>query len=140
MVELESVEYSFLPDFSLWTFLANLDWQDPWIIGLVSFHVFITLTTFSTRNNSNIQIVLFVVLLLLVYFSENLNEFAHNNWRSFARHEYFDEKGMFISIVFSIPLLLNCMILVALWLYQSSQLMIHLKKAQLKQMKKAKDK
>lgn len=140
MVELEPLEYSFLPDFSIWTFLKNLDWEDPWIIGLVGFHILITLTTFSTRNNSNIQIVVFVILLLLVYFSESLNHFAHNNWQSFARHEYFDEKGMFISIVFSIPILLNCMILVAMWLYQSSQLMIQLKKAQLRELQKEKDK
>uniref|UniRef100_A0A8D9BCK8 Transmembrane protein 18 n=1 Tax=Cacopsylla melanoneura TaxID=428564 RepID=A0A8D9BCK8_9HEMI len=139
-MELESIEYSFLPDFSLWTFLKSLDWEDPWIIGLVSFHILITLTTVTTRYNSNFQIVLFVVLLLLVYFSENLNEFAKLNWQSFARHEYFDEKGMFISIVFSIPLLLNCMMMVAIWLYQSSEVLVQLKKAQLKQLKKEKDK
>ncbi|KAL1446791.1 hypothetical protein WDU94_012263 [Cyamophila willieti] len=139
-MELESIEYSFLPDFSLWTFLKNLDWEDPWIIGLVSFHILITLTTVTTRYNSNFQIVLFVVLLLLVYFSENLNEFAKVNWQAFARHEYFDEKGMFISIVFSIPLLLNCMMMVAIWLYQSSEVLVQLKKAQLKQQKKEKDK
>nr|CAD7440604.1 unnamed protein product [Timema bartmani] len=53
--------------------------------------------------------------------------------RLFSRQQYFDSKGMFISLVFSVPILLNCMIMVANWLWQSSQLMINLKKAQLRQ-------
>lgn len=136
MVDPEAV----LPEFSFWTFFKSVDWRDPWIIGLLSFHALITMATFSCRNNNNLQIVVFVILLLLVYFSENLNELAHTHWRAFSRHQYFDEKGMFLSIVFSIPILLNCMIMVAFWLYQSGQLMIQLKTAELKQQKRAKDK
>jgi len=32
--------------------------------------------------------------------------------RSFSRHQYFDSKGMFISMVFSVPILLYCMVMV----------------------------
>nr|CAD7432132.1 unnamed protein product [Timema monikensis] len=73
------------------------------------------------------------VTVLLVYFSESINEMAASNWNLFSRQQYFDSKGMFISLVFSVPILLNCMIMVANWLWQSSQLMINLKKAQLRQ-------
>jgi len=41
---------------------------------------------------------------------------------------------MFISIVFSIPMLFNCMIMVANWLWQSSELLTQLKVAQMRQM------
>lgn len=48
----------------------------------------------------------------MVYFSESLNELAARHWSSFSRQQYFDSQGLFISVVFSVPLLLNCMILV----------------------------
>lgn len=117
----------------VWTFLQNIDWHDPWLVGLIFFHVVVTLMTLLTRNHGNFQVLLFFILLLLVYFSESINEIAANNWSFFSRQQYFDSQGMFISLVFSVPILLNCMIMVANWLWQSSQLMTKLKRAQLRQ-------
>ncbi|KAL0119747.1 hypothetical protein PUN28_007884 [Cardiocondyla obscurior] len=94
------------------------------------------MTTLMTRNHTNFQIILFLILLLLVYFSESINEVAATNWMVFSRQQYFDSQGLFMSIVFSVPILINCMILVASWLYQSSQLMMSLKRAQLRQQAK----
>lgn len=51
-------------------------------------------------------------IVLLVYFSESINELASENWRVFSRQQYFDSNGLFISVVFSIPILLNCMLMV----------------------------
>lgn len=120
-----------------------------------------------TRNYGNFQAVLFfvlcecntyfvtknrlvLILVLLVYFSESINEIASSNWHVFSRQQYFDSKGLFISIVFSMPILLNCMLMVVgmsslssccdyvwsvfqgSWLYQSTQLMKNLKRAQLR--------
>lgn len=48
----------------------------------------------------------------MVYFSEQLNAYAAHNWKVFSRQQYFDSKGLFISIVFSVPILLNCMLMV----------------------------
>nr|CAH7747018.1 unnamed protein product [Callosobruchus chinensis] len=93
-----------------------------------------------TRNYGNFQAVLFFCLLLLVYFSESINELASTNWKIFSRQQYFDSNGLFISVVFSIPILLNCILMVGSWLYQSTQLMTNLKIAQLKeQMRKEKE-
>ncbi|KAK0080162.1 hypothetical protein PV325_000367 [Microctonus aethiopoides] len=117
----------------IWPFLQSIDWRDPWLALLLTFHVAVTMTALMTRNHANFQILLFLVLLLLVYFSENINEVAASNWMVFSKQQYFDSKGLFISIVFSVPILMNCMIMVASWLYQSSQLMTSLKRAQLRQ-------
>lgn len=115
------------------TFVQSIDWLDPWLIGLIGFHVCITSTALLTRNCGNFQVFLFLVLLLLVYFSESINEYAAINWRIFSKQQYFDDKGLFISVVFSVPILLNCMLMVGSWLYQSTQLMTRIKTAQLHQ-------
>ncbi|XP_031786226.1 transmembrane protein 18 isoform X2 [Nasonia vitripennis] len=120
----------------VWPFLQSIDWRDPWLALLLTFHIAVTMTALMTRNHANFQILLFLVLLLLVYFSESINEVAATNWMVFSRQQYFDSKGLFISIVFSVPILMNCMIMVASWLYQSSQLMTSLKRAQLRQQAK----
>ncbi|XP_015509824.1 transmembrane protein 18 [Neodiprion pinetum] len=117
----------------VWPFLQSIEWRDPWLAILLTFHVAVTTTALMTRNHANFQILLFLILLLLVYFSESINEAAATNWMVFSRQQYFDSKGLFISIVFSIPILMNCMIMIASWLYQSSQLMTRLTRAQLRE-------
>ncbi|CAH2010493.1 unnamed protein product [Acanthoscelides obtectus] len=114
-------------------FLWNIDWRDPWLIGLIIFHISVFMMAILTRNYGNFQAVLFFCLLLLVYFSESINELAATNWKIFSRQQYFDSNGLFISVVFSIPILLNCILMVGSWLYQSTQLMTNLKIAQLKE-------
>ncbi|XP_066251264.1 transmembrane protein 18 [Euwallacea similis] len=122
------------------SFLASIDWKDPWLIGLFTFHLSIFMMALFTRNYGNFQALLFFILLLLVYFSENINTMASSHWKLFSRQQYFDSNGLFISVVFSMPILINCMLMVGNWLYQSTQLMTTLKTAQLKEkLKKEKD-
>ncbi|XP_030560088.1 transmembrane protein 18 [Drosophila novamexicana] len=117
----------------VWSFLLSIDWKDPWLIGLILLHVLTTSTALLTRNNTNFQVFLFLVLLSVVYFSESINEYAAQNWKTFSKQQYFDGNGLFISTVFSIPILLNCMLLIGTWLYNSTQMMATLKTAQLKE-------
>ncbi|XP_034477294.1 transmembrane protein 18 [Drosophila innubila] len=116
-----------------WTFILSIDWKDPWLIALILIHVLTTSTALLTRNNTNFQVFLFLVLLSVVYFSESINEYAALNWKTFSKQQYFDDNGLFISTVFSIPILLNCMLLIGTWLYNSTQMMATLKTAQLKE-------
>lgn len=132
------------------TYNFQIDWQDPWLIGLISFHVFTTFTALMTRNRINFQVLLFLTLrkynafhgsylyddliaVSMAYFSEPINEYAALNWKIFSKQQYFDSNGLFISTVFSMPILLNCMLLIGAWLYNSTQMMAELKSAQLQQ-------
>ncbi|XP_033846629.1 transmembrane protein 18 [Periophthalmus magnuspinnatus] len=117
---------------SIWTFLLSVQWSEPWLIGLVSFHFVCLFVTLVTCKFYKAQICHFLLMAGLVYSAEYLNELAAMNWRSFSNFQYFDSKGMFISLVFSIPLLMNTVIIVMVWVYRTFSTMTELKTLQLK--------
>ncbi|KAM6992114.1 transmembrane protein 18 [Tautogolabrus adspersus] len=125
-------EFSNLRITSIWTFLMSVQWSEPWLIGMLVFHVVCLFLTVVTCRYYKAQICLFVLMAGLVYSAEYLNEFAAMNWRSFSNFQYFDSKGMFISLVYSIPLLLNTVIIVVVWVYRTFSTMTELKTLQLK--------
>lgn len=122
------IEVNEITDFN--SYLQSIDITDPLIIGLLIFHVATLVTILFTRTFTNFQIFIFLALLSLVYFSESINEIAAQKWASFSRQQYFDSNGMFMSITVSMPVLLNCMLLIGLWLYESTQTMSRLKSVQ----------
>ncbi|KAK9531543.1 hypothetical protein VZT92_010962 [Zoarces viviparus] len=125
-------EFSNLRITSIWTFLMSVQWSEPWLIGLLVFHVVCLFLTVVTCRYYRAQIWHFLLMVGLVYSAEYLNELAAMNWRSFSNFQYFDSKGMFISLVYSIPLLLNTVIIVMVWVYRTFYTMTELKTLQLK--------
>ncbi|XP_013867015.1 transmembrane protein 18 [Austrofundulus limnaeus] len=117
---------------SIWTFLMSVQWSEPWLIGLLVFHGVCLFLTLITCRFYRAQICHFLLIAGLVYSAEYLNELAALNWRSFSEFQYFDSKGMFISLVYSIPLLLNAVVIVMVWVYRTFSTMAELKTLQLK--------
>ncbi|XP_054719941.1 transmembrane protein 18-like [Uloborus diversus] len=122
---------------NLISFLKEIDWTEPWLIGLLVFHTLVTVVTVATRHHGNFQGAFFFTLLMLVFCSSTINELAASNWKYFSRQQYFDSGGMFISIVFSSPILLNCLVMVGHWLWMSGSLMVKVKQAQFKERMRA---
>ena len=87
-------------------FRAAIDWEERWIQGLVVFHILLFVLFLLFRNNIDFQTAQFLLICVLVGFSERLNGFCALHWRSFSRQNYFDEHGTFASTLFSGPLLL----------------------------------
>ncbi|CAF2468386.1 unnamed protein product [Rotaria sp. Silwood2] len=117
---------------SYWQFLRMINWYEPWLIALCGFHAICLLIIILTRGHLNIQIFIFLGLLSCIYCAEYINKLAAENWQRFAEDQYFDSRGMFISTVLSLPVIINCCILVGIWLYES----IVLLKICIKRMKK----
>ncbi|XP_043534724.1 transmembrane protein 18 [Chiloscyllium plagiosum] len=112
---------------SLWSVLLSVQWSEPWLIGLLAFHAFCLLLTLATVKFYRFQIAHFLFMIVLVFCAEYINEMAALNWRLFSMYQYFDSNGMFISLVFSTPLLLNTMIIVIVWVYRTLATMTELK-------------
>ncbi|KAJ8289337.1 hypothetical protein GJAV_G00000140 [Gymnothorax javanicus] len=117
---------------SVWTFLLSIQWSESWLIGLCLFHGLCFSVTLLTLRFYRAQICHFLLMVGMVYSAEYINELAAANWRSFSRYQYFDSRGMFISLVFSVPLLSNTMLIVMVWVYRTFASMTELKSLQLK--------
>lgn len=116
------------------SYLKSIDWSERWLCGLLAFHATCLMLTLLTTayHCSNSQIPIFLTFLLLVYCSEYINTWAADHWRSFSSQQYFDSSGLFVSLIFSAPLMFNCMIIVAAWVWSTLKLMIDLKRAKVR--------
>ena len=70
--------------------------------------------------------------------AEWVNSFAAKRWDTFARQNYFDKRGVFISVMYSAPLLCAAMFLLLNALRSASKLLIQVKRQELRAKAKAK--
>ncbi|KAK7277335.1 hypothetical protein RIF29_18486 [Crotalaria pallida] len=113
-------------------FFHAIDWKEPWLMGLGAFHVVLLLLVIISRKNTNFQMCLFLLTLAGVYFAESLNSFLGKNWRSFSGQNYFDPSGVFMSVLWSGPLLVHAMIILINTLFSLCYLIVKWKRAELR--------
>ncbi|KAJ4967365.1 hypothetical protein NE237_019214 [Protea cynaroides] len=113
-------------------FFHAIDWKEPWLICLISFHIAVLLVVFIARKNINFQMFLFLMALGGVYFAEKINSLLAQNWRSFASQDYFDPHGVFISVLWSGPLLIISILILVNTLFNLCVLIVKWKKAELR--------
>ncbi|KAF3521661.1 hypothetical protein F2Q69_00047645, partial [Brassica cretica] len=67
-----------------------------------------------------------------VYFAESLNRLLRKNWKSFSTQNYFDPHGVFLSVIWSGPLLVIAMIILISTLFSLCYLIVKWKRAELR--------
>lgn len=121
-------------------FRSAITWSEPFIMGLVVFHIIIfALCLRVSRPNVGLapRLSLMVFVAVLVRTAEKLNAVAGQYWQEFATQNYFDRQGVFFAIMVSAPLLFDCLVMLMLFLREASQLLVSVKTNQLKRRKAA---
>ncbi|KAD5803151.1 hypothetical protein R6Q59_024593 [Mikania micrantha] len=113
-------------------FFHAIDWKEPWLVGLMVFHLVVLIIIITSRKNINFQMYLFLLSLAGVYLAERLNTVLSNNWKSFAGQNYFDRHGVFLSVLWSGPLLVFATIILVNTLFSLCHLIVKWKRAELK--------
>ncbi|XP_058218579.1 uncharacterized protein LOC131329469 [Rhododendron vialii] len=113
-------------------FFHAIDWTEPWLMCLMLFHFVLLLIVIMSRKNINFQMCLFLLALAGVYFAETLNSVLRDNWKSFAGQDYFDPRGLFLSVLWSGPLLVIAIIILVNTLFSLCHLIVRWKKAELR--------
>ena len=67
--------------------------------------------------------------------AEWLNGLGAVHWENFASQNYFDKGGIFIGIMLCGPLLLDCMMMLVMFVAEASQLLVNVKREELKRKK-----
>jgi len=119
-------------------FRSSITWSEPFILGLIAFHIIFLLTTlFVTKRCGMRGRMGFLTLIAVVVRSaESINGYGAKNWERFATQDYFDDKGIFISVMMSTPLLFMALFMLISYLREASYLLVEVKKYQIKEKQK----
>jgi Transmembrane protein 18 len=90
-------------------------------------------TLYVSRRNANLtpRIIVMVLIAGIVRVSEYINQYGNRYWKQFATQNYFDPKGIFMTIVICTPLLMNSFIMLISFLREASSLLIQVKTRQI---------
>jgi len=115
------------------SFFHAVDWSERWILALLGFHLLMFLFLFVTRKNMSMQIFAFFFVLLLNFFAPLFNDWARENYRLFARQNYFGRSGSFLAITLSGPLIFQAIFIVVNFLVELGRLLVLVKRRQIRE-------
>ena len=126
-------------------FRHAITWSEPFILSLIAFQIIMfALTLYVAQRHVGLtpRVLMLIVIGIIVRSAEYVNRWAGTDgaWQSFCTQNYFDQRGIFISIFLCAPLLVNSFVMLVLFLREAAQLLIQVKKAELKQKNKQRGK
>jgi hypothetical protein len=114
-----------------------VQWGEPLVVGALAAHAALFLTTLALRRHVAAQAVILALCFTGVMLAEHLNQYLAPRWRSIASQPYFDDRGLFMTLLLSAPLTVVALTAVVQLLVQSSKLLITVKAKQLGDLRKA---
>lgn len=109
-------------------FVHAVDWSERWLLGLLAFHAAWWGAALALRRSADATMVLLVALLATVRAAEPLNTLARAHWRAFAGQDYFDTRGVFVSVTYSAPLLVLAFLVLLNGLRLACRLLVQVKR------------
>jgi len=79
--------------------------------------------------------ILMGTIFIVVRSAEKLNDYGSENWEQFASQNYFDKRGVFVSLMISAPLLFISACMLVSIVREASSLLIEVKTREFKQAK-----
>lgn len=116
-------------------FRHAVTWTEPFVLGLLAFHVaMFAFCLFASQRGRSLapRLCVMVIIAVLVKSAEFLNQLGAEHWRSFATQNYFDRRGIFVSVMLCGPLLLYSFIMLAFFLREAAHLLVQVKTAEIK--------
>ena len=87
-------------------FYHAVSWsEEGWLWTLFALHGLLLAAVILSQHSLTVQFVLFVLILVLGSLAERLNTWAADNWGAFATQNYFDSNGLFLAVVYALPLI-----------------------------------
>ncbi|KAF9919934.1 hypothetical protein FBU30_010356 [Linnemannia zychae] len=121
-------------------FIEAVEWQQTWIQMILAMHLIIFTIIILFRNRPNALAAMLFLTILLAALSEPLNGIGSRHWTKFSNDNYFDSHGVFTGLVWAAPLLVNAMITTMLLLRATVKLLVKVKRAQLEESRRKKQK
>mmetsp|Transcript_35007 Transcript_35007/g.84723 ORF Transcript_35007/g.84723 Transcript_35007/m.84723 type:complete len:264 (-) Transcript_35007:8-799(-) len=124
-------------------FRSAINWSEPFILAVIGFQcVMFCLCLYVSRKDRGLlpRVSALFVIGVLVRSAEWFNTVAAEHWESFATQDYFDSRGIFISIFLSGPLLLDSLMMLFMYVAEAGQLLVEVKKREMKDKQKKKKK
>ncbi|ORZ10581.1 transmembrane protein 18-domain-containing protein [Lobosporangium transversale] len=112
-------------------FVSSIEWQQTWILLILTLHLCIFVTIILLRNKPNALAATLLCTIVFAALSEPLNRIGNRHWQVFSDDNYFDEHGVFTSLVWAGPHISNAFLAVIFLLKATATMLIKVKKAQL---------
>lgn len=120
-------------------FKSAIRWTEPFVLSIIGFQVimFLLCIWVSRPNRTTTTRITFMICIgLIVRSAEYLNKVGAREWESFATQDYFDKQGIFVLTFLSGPLLIDCILLLIMFVREASQLLVQVKRKEFEKKKK----
>lgn len=113
-------------------FVEAIDWKtDFWIVLIFCVYLFLLMFVILFRQDLTVQCVVFFSSCVIVWTAQYLNVALSQNWELFSSQNYFDESGLFMTVIFSLPIVSIALISLFFMLRGVSLLLVQVKRAEL---------
>lgn len=122
-------------------FVSAVDWErDTWIAGILMAELFVLILVLFTRRIWSAQLFIFFFNAFVIFSCERINTYAQGHWREFSTQDYFDNNGVFVGVIVCAPILFTMAVQMLMSLYDTSHLLVDVKRKELKEHLKKKHK